>query len=478
MSTSDTRSPESDAVPTAQIPDPENVAGGPDSRPTNPAGACAVSAAPTPDAAAALDPSYDAIVVGGGPAGATTAAVLAQHGRRVLLLERERFPRYHIGESLMPYTWFTFERLGVLDWLKGSGSPLKHSVQFVSTNGKVSQPFYFFQTIEHECASTWQILRSDFDAMMLRNAAGKGAEIRQGVTVRDVLLENDRAVGVRATLAGGETATWRARVVVDATGRDTLLANRLGWKRRDPDLNKIAIFTYFTGARRDPGLDAGATTVAYIADKGWFWYIPLVDDTVSVGVVAEHDYLYRDTRDPEAIFRREAAECQWIREHLEPGTHRGPVRVTGEFSYRAAAAAGDGFCLVGDAYAFLDPVFSSGVFVALKGGELAADAIHAAFDRGEDITAATFDDYARDVRYALDSFRRIVIAFYDQTFNFGEFIGAYPDLQPRLVDLLVGNVSRDLEPLFEALAEYSRRTVSSGAATTCRREPHAAQDPP
>ncbi len=415
-------------------------------------------------ASPASESPYDAIVVGGGPAGTTTATILAQHGRRVLLLERERFPRYHIGESLMPYTWFTFERLGVLDWLKQSGSPLKHSVQFVSTNGKVSQPFYFFQTIEHECASTWQILRSDFDAMMLRNAADQGAEIRQGVTVRDVLMENDRAVGVRATLDGGGTATWRARVVVDATGRDALLAGRLGWKQRDPDLNKIAIFTYFTGARRDPGLDAGATTVAYIPDKGWFWYIPLVDDTVSVGVVAERDYLYRDTRDPEAIFWREAAECRWIREHLEPGTHRGPVRVTGEFSYRASAAAGNGFCLVGDAYAFLDPVFSSGVFAALKGGELAGDAIHTALDRGEDITAATFEGYAREIRYALDSFRRIVIAFYDETFNFGEFIGAYPDLQPRLVDLLVGNVSRDLEPLFEALAEYSRQRGRQPAA--------------
>ena len=345
----------------------------------------------------------------------------------MLLLERERFPRYHIGESLMPYTWFTFERLGVLDWLKQSGSPLKHSVQFVSTNGKVSQPFYFFQTIEHECASTWQILRSDFDAMMLRNAADQGAEIRQGVTVRDVLMENDRAVGVLATLDGGGTATWRARVVVDATGRDALLAGRLGWKQRDPDLNKIAIFTYFTGARRDPGLDAGATTVAYIPDKGWFWYIPLVDDTVSVGVVAERDYLYRDTRDPEAIFWREAAECRWIREHLEPGTHRGPVRVTGEFSYRASAAAGNGFCLVGDAYAFLDPVFSSGVFAALKGGELAADAIHAALRprRGHhrrDLRGLRPRDPLRARQLSHGSWSRSTT----ETFNFGEFIGAYP----------------------------------------------------
>ena len=406
--------------------------------------------------------TYDAIVVGGGPAGATTATLLAQHGRQVLLLERESFPRYHIGESLMPHTWFTFERLGVLDWLKQSGSPRKHSVQFVSTSGKVSQPFYFFKTITEDWASTWQIRRSDFDTMMLENAVATGVDVRQGVAVRDVLREGDRVIGVRADVPGG-SETHRARVVVDATGRDALLAAKLGWKQRDPDLNKIAIFTYYTGALRDPGLDEGATTVAYIPDKGWFWYIPLVDDTVGVGVVAEHDYLYRETRDPEAIFRREAEDCRWIREHLAPGTHQGPMRVTGEFSYRATQAAGDGFCLVGDAFAFLDPVFSSGVYLALKSGELAADTIHAALETGE-VTATTFQQYERDVRHGLDSFRRLVLAFYDPAFNFGEFIGKHPDLQPQLVDALVGNVFKDLRPLMDALGSYTGRTTQPADA--------------
>jgi flavin-dependent dehydrogenase len=405
---------------------------------------------------------YDAIVVGGGPAGATAATLLAQHGRQVLLLERESFPRYHIGESLMPHTWFTFERLGVLDWLKQSGSPRKHSVQFVSISGKVSQPFYFFKTITEDWASTWQIRRSDFDKMMLENAAATGVDVRQGVAVRDVLREGDRVIGVRADVPGG-SETHRARVVVDATGRDALLAAKLGWKQRDPDLNKIAIFTYYTGALRDPGLDEGATTVAYIPDKGWFWYIPLVDDTVGVGVVAEHDYLYRETRDPEAIFRREAEDCRWIREHLAPGTHQGPMRVTGEFSYRATQAAGEGFCLVGDAFSFLDPVFSSGVYLALKSGELAADTIHAALETGE-VTATTFQQYERDVRHGLDSFRRLVLAFYDPAFNFGEFIGKHPDLQPQLVDALVGNVFKDLRPLMDALGSYTGRTTQPADA--------------
>ena len=401
---------------------------------------------------------YDGIVVGGGPAGATAATVLAEHGHAVLLLEREHFPRYHIGESLMPYTWFTFERLGVLDWFEKAGCPRKHSVQFVSTSGKVSQPFYFFQTIKHPSATTWQVLRSDFDQMMLSNARAKGVEVRHGVTVRDVVTEGDCVVGIRADSATGGTHIIHAKAVIDATGRDALLASKLGWKKRDPDLDKIAIFTYFSGAKRDPGLDEGATTVAYIPEKGWFWYIPLANDVASVGVVAEADYLYRETRDPEEIFWREAGECVWINDHITPGTHVGPVRVTGEFSYRADQVAGDGFCLIGDAFAFLDPVFSSGVFLALKSGEMAADAIHEGLARHGCVMASTFEVYERDLRWALDRFRRLVLAFYNEVFNFGEFVRAHPDLHPRLVDALVGNVFADLAPLFDALEEFSART--------------------
>ena len=408
---------------------------------------------------------YDCVVIGGGPAGATAGTVLAQHGRRVAILEREPFPRYHIGESLMPYTWFTFERLGVLDWFEQAACPKKYSVQFVSTSGKVSQPFYFFETIKHPCATTWQVLRSDFDRMLLDNARAKGAEVRQGTAVRELLMDGDRAVGVRTAASGGRSETFRADAVIDASGRDTFLASKLGWKRRDPDLTKIAIFTYYRGARRDPGLDAGATTVAYIPEKGWFWYIPLPDDVVSVGVVGEAGYLYRDTRDPEAIFAREADACIWIADHLSTGARVEPVRVTGEFSYRAEAIGGDGFCLAGDAFSFLDPVFSTGVFMALKSGEMAADAVHRGLAAGG-VTVETFVEYERDMRWALDQFRQLVLSFYNQTFSFRDFIRAHPDLHPRLVDALVGNVFADLGPLFDALREFSARTSRPELAKT------------
>ena len=187
---------------------------------------------------------YDAIVIGGGPGGTTTAALLADHGHRVLLLEREFVPRYHIGESLIPYTWFTLNRLGVVDWLRSSACPKKYSVQFVSITGKVSQPFYFFQTIKHECAMTWQVYRAEFDAMLLENARSKGVEVRQGWTVRDFLMEGARIVGVRADEKDGvKGREIRAKVVVDASGRDSLLSRKFGWKDRDQDLNKIAVWS-------------------------------------------------------------------------------------------------------------------------------------------------------------------------------------------------------------------------------------------
>jgi len=401
----------------------------------------------------------DAIVIGGGPGGSTVSALLAEYGHKVLLLDREPLPaRYHIGESLIPYTWFTLNRLGVVDWLRTSACPKKYSVQFVSITGKVSQPFYFFQTIRHECSQTWQVWRAEFDEMLLANARSKGVEVRQGVHVRDVLMEGSRVVGVRADVKdGAKGEEIRAKVVVDATGRDSLLSRKFQWKDRDPDLNKIAVWSYFEGALRDPGLDEGATTVAYVPQKGWFWYIPLHSNIVSVGVVGEPGYLYRDTRDPDAIFHREAQACAWIRDHISAGKQVQPVRVTGEYSYHSKRIGGDGFCLVGDAFAFLDPLFSTGVFLALKSGEMAADAIHAGLAAGSPITAAHFDDYYARQRRAVMSFRQLVRAFYDLSFSFREFLQVYPHLHALIVDTLVGNVFNDLQPLFHALEEYKQR---------------------
>ncbi len=323
---------------------------------------------------------YDAIVIGGGPAGSTAASVLASKGRRVLLLEREKFPRYHVGESLIPYSYFTLERIGMVEKMKKSHFPSKYSVQFVSRSGKLSQPFYFFKHMQHEGSCTWQVLRSEFDQMLLDNAREKGAEVREETKVTSTIRGEGGVTGVKATSKSGEELEFHAPMTIDATGRDSLSMLQNGWRIRDPKLNKIAIWTYYKNAVRDPGLEAGATTVATLPGRGWFWWIPLPNGISSVGVVAEKDYLYNGSRDPETIFMREVENNGWVKEHLAPGTRTEPFRTTAEFSYRSRYCATDGLVLAGDAYAFLDPVFSSGMFLALRGGEMAAEAV----DRGAD----------------------------------------------------------------------------------------------
>ena len=400
---------------------------------------------------------YDAIVIGAGPAGSTAAALLAEHGHRVLMLDREPVQAYHIGESLIPYTWFILNRLGVVDKLRHSADTKKYSVQFVSITGKVSQPFYFLQTIKHECAQTWQVVRSEFDGMLIENAAAKGAELRRGVSVRDVIMDGPRVVGVKYDTADQKGQELRAKVVVDASGRDSLLSRKFAWKDRDKDLNKIAVWSYYKGAKRDPGLDEGATTVAYVPQKGWFWYIPQHSDIVSVGVVGEPSYLYRETRDPNEIFAREVRDCRWISDRVSAGVQCDQVRVTGEYSYHSKRIGGDGFCLVGDAFAFLDPLFSTGVFLALNSGAMAADTIHAALSTDGHVSAHHLDDYFKKQRHAVTSFRNLVTAFYDLSFSFREFLDVYPHLHSSIVDTLVGNVFTNLDPLYTALREYEQR---------------------
>ena len=399
--------------------------------------------------------TYDAIVIGGGPAGSTVAALLAEKGREVVVLEKSKFPRYHVGESLMPYCYFTFERLGIVDQLNERAYTQKHSVQFVTSDGKISAPFYFFQHLDHPAATTWQVKRSEFDDLMLENARAKGAEVREETQVVDFIYEDGRVVGVVAESAAGERYELNAQITIDASGRDGIFQSKKKWRRRDPKLNKIAIWTLYKGAKRDPGLDEGATTVAYLEDRGWFWNIPLRDNIVSSGIVAERDYLYKDTRDPKEIFEREIENNVWIKEHLSCGEQFGEYWVTGEYSYRSEHCADDGIVLVGDAFAFLDPVFSSGVFLALKSGEMAADAIDVALESG-DVSASQFRDYGERLCQAIETMRSLVYAFYDNDFSFGKLIKKHGDLQGTLTDCLIGDlVDKDYDPLINAISEIT-----------------------
>ena len=397
--------------------------------------------------------NFDAIVIGAGPAGSTTAALLAEKGHEVMVVEKEKFPRYHIGESLIPFCYFPLKRLGLVDKLRQSENPKKYSVQFVCQNGVVSQPFYFFQHMNHPSSTTWQVRRSEFDQLLLDKAREEGAAVLEETKAQALLKDGDRVVGIRVISKKSGPIELRAPLVVDASGRDCFSAVKENWMERDPKLRKISIWTYFRGAKRDPGLDEGATTVAYLPNKGWFWYIPLSGDIVSVGIVAEREYLYDgSTKQPAEIFAREVKNNTWIEDHLASGEQYSEYHVIGEFSYRNRYCAMDGLALAGDALAFLDPVFSSGVFLALKSGVLLADAASEALKEG-DLSAEKFAAYGKSMQTAIEVMRKIVYAFYDENFSFKKLIEKDVNLRSDLTDCLVGNLEgKDFTDLIEAIS--------------------------
>jgi flavin-dependent dehydrogenase len=403
-----------------------------------------------------MNGSWKAIVIGAGPAGSSAAALLAERGHSVLVLERERFPRYHIGESLLPFTYGPLERLGLVPSMKCGHFVKKYSVQFVQPNGKASQPFYFFNRYDRETvAQTWQVLRSEFDQILMEHARGKGASVLEEMNVTGLLKADGRVVGVRGTAKDGTPFEHRALLTLDCTGKESFAAVREGWRARDPYLNKVAVWTYYQGSKRDAGIDEGQTTVAMIPDKGWFWHIPLHDDRVSVGVVAEGKYLTRGgVKDPKAIFQREVKENLWIKDRLSVGRQVGEYFLTSEYTHHSKHCYRDGLLLVGDAFCFLDPVFSSGLMLALKSGVLAADAVHEAMVAG-DFSPARFESYGCTLREGIENMRKLVYAFYDENFSFKKVIDKYPDLAGDITDCLSGDLNKDFSRLWEAIREFA-----------------------
>jgi flavin-dependent dehydrogenase len=398
----------------------------------------------------------DVIVIGGGPAGSTASTLIAQRGYRVDLFDRERFPRFHIGESLIPQTYWVLKRLNMLPKMQRSHFVKKYSVQFITEHGKLSEPFYFVDRKPHESSQTWQVRRSEFDEAMINNAREHGVAVHEGVRVLEVLFEGERAVGVRVQEEDGSEREVRATVVVDASGQSSLIMDRLGLREWDPVLKKAALWTYWKGAQRDTGRDEGATLVIQTKGKnGWFWYIPLHDDVVSVGVVASYEYLFRDRapKDLEAIYFEEVDRCPGVKPRLANATRSEPFRAAKEYSYRARRAAGDGWVLAGDAYGFLDPLYSSGVLLALTSGQMAADAVVEGLAKG-DTSAAQLRKWEPEFARGMDRMRRLVCEYYDG-FSFGRFVKKHPHLKGYVTDVLIGDLFKDdvdvLWPLMDAM---------------------------
>ncbi len=401
---------------------------------------------------------YDVIVMGGGPAGSSVASLLAREGRKVVLFEKEQFPRHHIGESLMTDTFWTFQRMGLLEKLKASPFTRKYSVAFANPAGKESRPFYFFEANHHESAVTWQVTRSEFDLMLIEHAAEQGATVHQKTQVKQVLFDGDRAVGVEALMPDGSLQQFHAKVVVDATGQTAMLSNKFRWRQRDPKLKKAVLYSYFKGAMREPDLNGGATLVlrTELGSNGWFWYIPLENDITSVGVVADPDYLVKGRgQDLAKIFQEEVEKCEPCRRRVEGAERVDKIYSILDYSYRSKQNSGDGFILIGDAYGFLDPIYSSGVLLALKMAELATDAIHDAF-KHDDFSGARLGQFQGKLDNGIESMRKLVYAFYNEGFSFSQFLKKYPEQRVNVISLLIGDVFREgVDDVYGPMSDFA-----------------------
>lgn len=402
--------------------------------------------------------SYDVIVMGGGPAGSSVASILAREGRSVVLFEKEEFPRHHIGESLMTETYWTFKRMGFLEKLKDSPFVRKYSVQFANPEGKESRPFYFFEANHHESAVTWQVTRSVFDKMLIEHAQEQGATVYQGTLVKQVLFDGDRATGCEVKMKDGSVRKFEAKVIIDATGQSAMLSNKFRWRVRDAKLKKAVLFSYFKGAHREPDLNGGATLVLRTerGSNGWFWYIPLEDDITSVGIVADPDYLVKNRgRDLAKIFHEEIEKCEPCRRRVGDATRVDQIYSIMDYSYRSKQCAGDGFILIGDAYGFLDPIYSSGVLLALKMAELAADAIHDAF-KNDDFSGERLGQFQTKLDNGIESMRKLVHSFYHEGFSFSQFLKKYPEQRVNIINLLIGDVFKEgVDDIYGPLSEFA-----------------------
>lgn len=358
----------------------------------------------------------DAVVLGAGPSGCAAATALARAGRAVLLLDRDPEPRFKIGESLLPWNVPLFEELGVLPKIEAAGFQPKYGALFTNERTGGTRQVVFRDAWDDTKPSAWQVKRKDFDALLADHARACGAAVRRGVLVEEVLFEGERAVGVKARAPEGAEEI-RAKVVVDATGPAAFLATRLGSRRPDARLKKAALYAHFTGVFRGEGERAGDILLPFLPDV-WYWVIPFADGSASVGAVfAPEVAAALSGKTNVERFEDLLARSAKMREYLAGATRTTDVGAVSDYSWSATRYAGDGWVVAGDAATFLDPVFSTGVFLGTSAGLRAARAIDAALAAKGRVDAADFAEYGRTTERMVARFRPFVYGYYDPTFT-------------------------------------------------------------
>lgn len=356
--------------------------------------------------------SVDVLVIGGGPAGSTVASLLAKGGVRALVLEKEHFPRFHIGESMLPQSLKIWKRLGVVEKMH-ERYMVKHGARFLCSRTERVQTYSFADAFDSSVDYAFQVPRADFDQMLLEHSANLGATVRHGWEVKDVIVEEGVVRGARAVDPSGNVQDIRARIVVDATGRDTLLASRSARKQKMPGLDKTAIFTHYTNVQRQTGREEGNIDIITFP-HGWFWNIPFKGEVNSFGVVCSASWIR--SRKPgetlDAFFDRTIQDSSWARRLLANANKMQPARALADYSYRVDRFGGDGWVMVGDGAGFIDPLFSTGAHMAFSSGAMVADEILAVLAEGGEFTASRWTEYERKVRLGAELFAGAVQAFY------------------------------------------------------------------
>ena len=318
----------------------------------------------------------DVLVIGGGPAGTTVAPLLAEQGYKVVILEKAHHPRFHIGESLLPANLPLFERMGIAEQVKAIGM-VKPGAEFVSPHHEHTQVFNFAEAWDKSMPTAYQVKRAEFDEILIRNAEKKGVEVHEGCKAKTVDFLPDNSVAVRAMHDDGHESEWHARFLVDASGRDTFLSNKFQIKHRNPKHNSSAVYGHFSHAKRHEGAAEGNITIFWF-EHGWFWFIPMMNDTTSIGMVTWPYYMKtKGDRSLKEFLMDGIAMCPALAMRLKDAELMTEVEATGNFSYVSERCHGANYVMLGDAYAFIDPVFSSGVLLAMNSGVIAADAIDA-----------------------------------------------------------------------------------------------------